>query len=46
MIINCSEEIINLRLEDGMWLELPIDTVQEIIKAYNNYGYGDDEDDN
>ena len=46
MIINCSEESIHLLLADGTWLELPIKVVEEIIKAYNNYGYGDEEDDN
>lgn len=46
MTINCSEESMNLLLENGVWLELSIDKVEEIIKAYNDYGYGDEEDDN
>lgn len=46
MIVNCSEESIRLLLADETWLELPIKVVEEIIKAYNDYGYGDEEDDN
>ena len=46
MIVNCSEEGMHLLLADETWIELPIKVVEEIIKAYNNYGYGDEEDDN
>ena len=46
MIINCSEKSMRLLLADEAWLELPIKVVKEIIEAYNNYGYGDEEDDN
>ena len=45
MIVNCSEESMHLLLADETWIELPIKAVEEIIKAYNDYGYGDEEDD-
>ena len=47
MVINCSEASMVLSSGNGIWIELDLETVKEIIKAYNYYYEGwDDENDN
>jgi len=47
MVINCSEDSMVLSLGSGIWIELDLETVKEIIKEYNDYyEEWDDENDN
>lgn len=47
MMINCSEDSMVLSSGSGIWIELDLETVKEIIKAYNYYyEEWDDENDN
>ena len=37
MIINCSEDSMILSPGNGIWIELDLESIKEIIKEYNNY---------
>ena len=47
MTINCLEDSMILSPGNGIWVELDLKSVKEIIKEYNNYyEEWNDEDDN